>query len=227
MPIHPPLSVHTRDRVLSPPSCNLGPHEGWYVKDLFSPPPVKPEGTIGLHSVHQSVCQSVRLSVRHTRFPDFSSLYFLISGWKLVQSFYMKSYRLSSTFVTIDLLFHELLPFVQICFPDFSQLCFHIPEWKFVGSFHMKSYRASSTFVTVDPLFHELLPLFKICFPEWLQISICWCRWGTCIAFAIAILSVCLLVHATNPFWRARAYVQGTFVIALVLASALVAWTNL
>ena len=51
---------------------------------IISPPPVKPEGTIGLHSVRQSVCQSVclsvRLSVRHTRFPDFSSLYFHISG---------------------------------------------------------------------------------------------------------------------------------------------------
>ena len=30
---------------------------------LFSPPPVKPEGTIGLHSVCLSVCLSVRQSV--------------------------------------------------------------------------------------------------------------------------------------------------------------------
>ena len=35
---------------------------------IFNPPPVKPGGTIGLHSVHLSVC----LSVRHTRFPHFS-----------------------------------------------------------------------------------------------------------------------------------------------------------
>ena len=98
---------------------------------IFSPPPVKPEGTIGLHSVRQSVCQSVcpsvRLSVRHTRFPDFSSLYFHISGWKLVQSFYMKSYRSSLTFVTVDRLFHELLPFVQNSFTGlFSVMLSHI-----------------------------------------------------------------------------------------------------
>ena len=32
----------------------------------------------------------------------------IISEWKLVASFHMKSYRSSSTFVTIDLLFHDL-----------------------------------------------------------------------------------------------------------------------
>ena len=50
------------------------------------------------------------------RFPDFSSLCFHISEWKLVGSFHMKSYRSSSTFVTVDLLFHELLPFVYLQF---------------------------------------------------------------------------------------------------------------
>ena len=35
---------------------------------LISPPPVKPEGTIGLHSVCLSVSLSVSLSVRHTSF---------------------------------------------------------------------------------------------------------------------------------------------------------------
>ena len=129
-----------------------------YIFYVFSPPPVKPEGTIGLHSVRQSVCPSVCLSIRHTRFPDFSSLCFDTSGWKLVASFYMKSYRSSSTFITIDKFFHELLPFVQIRFPDFSRLCFHISKWKLVASFHMKSYRSSSTFIAVDLLFHELLP---------------------------------------------------------------------
>ena len=63
---------------------------------------------------------SVSQSVRHTRFPDFSSLCFHRSGWKLVASFYMKSYRSSSTFVTIDLLFHEILPFVQNSFSGLS-----------------------------------------------------------------------------------------------------------
>ena len=72
------------------------------------------------------------MSYCHTRFPDFSSLYFHISGWKLVQSFYMKSYRSSSTFLTVDLLFYELLPFVQNSFSElFSVMLSHI--WMKVG----------------------------------------------------------------------------------------------
>ena len=61
------------------------------------------------------------------RFPDFSSLCFHISEWKLVGSFHMNSYRLSSFFVTVDLLFHELLPFVQNSFSGlFFTLLSHI-----------------------------------------------------------------------------------------------------
>ena len=65
-------------------------------------------------------------------FPDFSSLCFHISKWKLVGSFHLKSYRSSSTFVTVDLLFHELLPFVQNSFSGlFFTLISHI--WMKVG----------------------------------------------------------------------------------------------
>ena len=93
---------------------------------------MKPEGTIGLHSVSLSVSPSVCLSVRHTRFPDFSRLCFHIFEWKLVASFHMKSYRSSSTFVTVDLLFHELLPFVWNSFSGiFSAMLSHI--WMKVG----------------------------------------------------------------------------------------------
>ena len=129
---------------------------------------MKPEGTIGLHYVCQSV-RPFRQSVCHTRFPDFSSLCFHISGWKLVASFYMKTYRSSLTFVMSGLIFFfmSFLPFVQnsVChtrFPDFSSLCFYRFGWKFVASFYMKSYRPSSTFVTVDLLFMSNCPLFKI-----------------------------------------------------------------
>ena len=41
---------------------------------FISPPPVKPEGTIGLHSVRQSVCLSVRQSVCLSH--SFSGLFF-------------------------------------------------------------------------------------------------------------------------------------------------------
>ena len=64
-------------------------------------------------------------------FPDFSWLCFHISEWKLIASFGMKSYRSTSTFVTVDPLFYELLPFKKnwfYCFRDFS-------------FFRMKNYR--------------------------------------------------------------------------------------
>ena len=75
----------------------------------------------------------VILSVCHTSFPDFSWLYFHISKWKLVAIFYMKSYRSSFTCFTVDLLFHELLPFVQNSFSGFFLVMLsHI--WMKVGS---------------------------------------------------------------------------------------------
>ena len=103
-------------------------------------------------------------SVCHTSFQQFSCLCFHIYKWKFVARFYMKSYRSSSTFVAVDLLFHELLPFLQnsvrhTSFPDFSWLCFDISGWKLVASFYMKSYRSSSTFVTVDLLFSWVIAL--------------------------------------------------------------------
>ena len=64
-------------------------------------------------------------------FPDFSWLCFHIYEWKLVGSFLMKSYRSSSTFVTVDLLLNDLLSFLKKnSFPHFSFFC-------------MKSYTSS------------------------------------------------------------------------------------
>ena len=60
------------------------------------PPPVKPEGTIGLHSVRQSV--------RHTHFPDFFGYAF--TNWMEVgRKLLYESCRTNSTFVTVDRLF--------------------------------------------------------------------------------------------------------------------------
>ena len=66
-------------------------------------------------------------------FPDFSLLCFHISEWKLVASFYIKTSRSSSKFVTVDLPFHELLSFVQNLFSGlFFAMLSHI--WMKVGS---------------------------------------------------------------------------------------------
>ena len=65
----------------------------------------------------------VQNSVCHTSFSDFSWLCFHISGWNLVASFYIKSYRSSSTFVMVDLLYPELLPFVQNSVSPVFRIC--------------------------------------------------------------------------------------------------------
>ena len=66
-------------------------------------------------------------------FPDFSWLCFHISEWKSVTCFHLKSNRSSSTFVTVDLLFQELLPFASNLFSGlFLSMLSHI--WMKVGS---------------------------------------------------------------------------------------------
>ena len=51
---------------------------------FISPPPVKPEGTIGLHSVCQSVCLSVSLSVRHTSFRTITDYVIHLLSWNFI-----------------------------------------------------------------------------------------------------------------------------------------------
>ena len=51
---------------------------------VVSPPPVKPEGTIGLHSVCQSVRQSVCLSVRHTSFRTITDYVIHLWSWNFI-----------------------------------------------------------------------------------------------------------------------------------------------
>ena len=127
-----------------------------------------------------------------------SSLCFHISERKSVGSFHMKSYRSSSTFVMVDLLFHELLPFIQNSFSGLSQLWFHISEWKFVSS-NSNCYLLKST------------P------KKWLLIWICLGRWGTCIAFRntlsmLVILQISVLIKCSihcakfnwNKYWMLK-----------------------
>ena len=47
---------------------------------IYSPPPVKPEGTIGLHSVCPSVC----LSVRHTSFRTITDSVIHLWSWNFI-----------------------------------------------------------------------------------------------------------------------------------------------
>ena len=51
---------------------------------IISPPPVKPEGTIGLHSVCLSVSLSVSLSVRHTSFRTITDSVIHLWSWNFI-----------------------------------------------------------------------------------------------------------------------------------------------
>ena len=117
---------------------------------------MKPEGTIGLHSVRQWVCLSVtlvfRTFLRYT-FTYLDETWYRVSIWRVTDQVRL--------LLLLTYFFMSYCPLFKIRFPDFSRLCFHISEWKLVASFHMKSYRSSSTFVTVDTLFHELLPFVQ------------------------------------------------------------------
>ena len=75
-------------------------------KVFISPPPVKPGGTIGLHSVRPSVC----LSVRHTRFPHFSPTCIDILSWNFAHDFLLLYYRSSSIVVNLRIFLWELCP---------------------------------------------------------------------------------------------------------------------
>ena len=55
-----------------------------FMGKIISPPLVKPEGTLCLHSVRLLVCLSVLRFVFHIHFPGFILLCFHICGWKLV-----------------------------------------------------------------------------------------------------------------------------------------------
>ena len=146
-------------------------------------------------------------------FPDFSSLCFHISKWKLVGSFHLTSYRSSSTFVTVDLLFHELLPFVQNSFSGlFITLLSHI--WMKVGrklpfvelqiKFDFRGWPTFSwvialclkfffrTFLSYDFTFlneswyQAIINViyWKSTPKSWLLIWICWGRCGTLYCFS-------------------------------------------
>ena len=74
---------------------------------VISPPPVKPGGTIGLHSVCPSVC----LSVSHTRFPHFSPTCIDILSWNFAYDFLLLICISSSIVVNLRQFLWELCPF--------------------------------------------------------------------------------------------------------------------
>ena len=108
---------------------------------------MKPEGTIGLHSVYPSVCQSVCPSVCLSH--SFSRLFLAILSHFLMKVGSRPPFeelQIKFDFRHSWLTFSgvkQLLPFFKISFPHFFLLCFHISERKLVANIHMKSYRST------------------------------------------------------------------------------------
>ena len=85
-----------------------------YAVNYYSPTdfaPVKPGGTIGLHSVSLSVRPSVPPSVRHTGFPYFSPACIGILSCNFAYDFLLLYYRSSSIVVNLRQFLWELCPF--------------------------------------------------------------------------------------------------------------------
>ena len=166
---------------------------------------MKPGGTIGLHSV----IRSVRLSVSPSVCPShsFSALFsyiltyielkFCILFCFTVLHIKFNSRYFASIFVWVTPLLE--LRINKICsFPHFSPTSFEILSWNFPYDFGLMYYRSSLSVVTLCQFLMELCLFLNLEYTflrhplsYWAQISICWGRWGTCIA--LAILSVCLL----------------------------------
>ena len=181
-----------------------------YTCMIISPPPVKPGGTIGLHSVilcvrlsvSPSVCPSHSFSALFSYILTYIELKFCILFCFTVLHIKFNSRYFASIFVWVIPLLE--LRINKICsFPHFSPTSFDILSWNFPYDFGLMYYRSSLSVVTLCQFLMELCLFLNLEYTflqhplsYWAQISICWARWGTCIA--LAILSVCLFYDDSN-----------------------------
>ena len=130
------------------------------VSEFISPPLVKPEGTIGLHSVRPSVSLSVSLSVCPSH--SFSGLFFAMLShiWMKVGSKLLyEELQIEFDFRHGWPIFMSYCPLFKISFPDFSSLCFHISEWKLVGKLPYEELQIKFDFRHVWPTFSWVIAL--------------------------------------------------------------------
>ena len=83
----------------------------------------------------------------------------------MVVSFDIEYYRSSSTFVTIDILFQELLSFVQKSFPGFSFMFADI-KLKLGSKLSYEEFHIKLDLGYGWPASQSHCPLFKIRFPD-------------------------------------------------------------
>ena len=72
------------------------------------------------------------LGVRPLSFPNFSQSSFDILTWNLINEFVLPKYRSHWTFVTLDLLLHEIFPLLKFSFPNVPLLPFQILTWNLI-----------------------------------------------------------------------------------------------
>ena len=127
----------------------------WFI----SPPPVKPGGTIGLHSVSLSVRLSVCPSVCPSHsFPNFSPTCIDILSWNFAYDFVLLYYRSSSSVINLRPFCVGVMPLLELkileihSFTHFSLTCFDILSWNFTYDFVLLYYRSSTDQVRVSSI---------------------------------------------------------------------------
>ena len=154
--------------------------------------PVKPEGggLLGVcHSVRLSVLPSVRPSVfQSTRGPStrFSGLFWVvlwIFTWNLVYEFVFTWYRSSLSFVMLDLLLQELLPFAKIYFSGLFSAIFWDIDMKF-GIWICHDILRSSR---LTYFYRSYCPLLKFSFPDFSLLSFAVFNWNLVFEYIFTV----------------------------------------
>ena len=130
---------------------------------ISSPPvkPVKPGGTIGLHSVSPSVCPSHSFSALLSYMHWHIELKFCIWLCFTVLQIKFESPQLPSFFVgVVPLLELKILEIHS--FPHFSLTCFDILSWNFAYDFVLLYYRSSLSVINLHQFLWELCPFWNL-----------------------------------------------------------------
>ena len=112
---------------------------------IFSPPPVKPGGTIGLHSVSLSVTLVFR---------TFLSTSLHILSWNFAYHFCFTVLQIKFDSCYFASIFVWVMPLLELrteeirSFPHFFPICFDILSWNFLYDSLLLYYRSSSSVIT-------------------------------------------------------------------------------
>ena len=131
------------------------------IDSLFSPPPVKPGGTIGLHSVSLFVCPSHSYSALLSYMHWHIELKFCTCLCFTVLQIKFECPPLASIFVgVVPLLELKILEIHS--FPHFSLTCFDILSRNFTYDFVLLYYKSSLSVINLRQFLWELCPFWNL-----------------------------------------------------------------